>query len=92
MESDPVPSIRRSTVLARRESFLLVGAGDRIGVVCVFERPVEFEMRCSRTGAYYELLTDAIVSGQTYPKIAPDPRLKALPNPWSGGQGIAAGP
>ena len=35
--------------------------------------------------SYYEMLTAAIVSGQTYLKIAPDPRLKTLPNPWGGG-------
>ncbi|MDD2762716.1 MAG: hypothetical protein PHE83_01945 [Opitutaceae bacterium] len=38
--------------------------------------------------AYYELLTDAILSGQTHLKLEPDPRLKTLPNPWAGPQGI----
>jgi len=38
--------------------------------------------------AYYELLTEAIVSGQTYLKLEPDPRLARLPNPWAGAQGI----
>ena len=39
-------------------------------------------------GAYYELLTEALVSGQTHLKLQPDARLKALDNPWAGGQGI----
>ena len=38
--------------------------------------------------AYYELLTEAITSGQTHLKLQPDARLKELSNPWGGGQGI----
>ena len=38
--------------------------------------------------AYYEYLTQAIISGQTYLKLQPDERLKELDNPWAGGQGI----
>ena len=41
-----------------------------------------------RPQGYYVLLTEALVSGQTYLHLTPDPRLKALPNPWAGGQGI----
>jgi hypothetical protein len=38
--------------------------------------------------AYYELLTEALISGQTHLKLQPDERLKNLDNPWAGGQGI----
>ena len=37
---------------------------------------------------YYPLLTDALLSGQTYLKLEPDARLKALPDPWAGPQGV----
>lgn len=37
---------------------------------------------------YYPLLTDALLSGQTYLKLAPDARLQALPDPWAGPQGV----
>ncbi len=37
---------------------------------------------------YYEMLTDAITSGQTHLKLVPDPRLAELANPWGGAQGI----
>lgn len=37
---------------------------------------------------YYPLLTDAVLSGQTYLKLEPDARLKALPDPWAGPQGV----
>lgn len=33
---------------------------------------------------YYEHLTAAILDGQTYLKITPDPRLAQLANPWGG--------
>lgn len=37
---------------------------------------------------YYGFLTDAFLAGQTYLKIAPDPALQDLANPWAGAQGI----
>ena len=37
---------------------------------------------------YYGFLTDAFLAGQTYLKIAPDPALQNLANPWAGAQGI----
>ena len=37
---------------------------------------------------YYEHLTAAILDGQTYLKLTPDPRLARLANPWGGAQGI----
>lgn len=88
MDFDPAPA-NRSAALARRESFLC-----RIALVIVMAWYAYSNVRSNSEwvkpapGAYYELLTDAIVSGQTYLKIAPDPRLKTLPNPWGGGQGI----
>ena len=42
----------------------------------------------SYPSAYYEYLTEAIISGQTHLKLQPDARLKELANPWAGGQGI----
>jgi len=43
----------------------------------------------SRTAAgYYQLLTDALVSGQLNLKVEPDPRLALLANPWDSYQGI----
>jgi hypothetical protein len=42
MDSDPANPHRRLAALARRESFFLPGgAGDRLGVVCVFQRSLE---------------------------------------------------
>ena len=37
---------------------------------------------------YYPKLADAFLSGQTYLKLEPDARLKALPDPWAGPQGV----
>jgi hypothetical protein len=37
---------------------------------------------------YYGSLTDALLSGHLYLKIAPDPRLAALADPWASYQGI----
>jgi hypothetical protein len=37
---------------------------------------------------FYGWLTEAFLSGQTYLKVAPDPALRELPNPWAGAQGI----
>ena len=88
MDFDPA-TVNRPAALARRESFLC-----RIALVIVMAWYAYSNVRSNSEwvkpgpGAYYELLTDAIVSGQTHLKIAPDPRLKALPNPWGGGQGI----
>ncbi len=88
MDFDPAPAIRPAAS-ARRESFLCWMA-----LVIVMAWYAYSNVRSNSEwvkpgpGAYYELLTDAIVSGQTHLKIAPDPRLKTLPNPWSGGQGI----
>ncbi|PTY08549.1 hypothetical protein DB347_02925 [Opitutaceae bacterium EW11] len=42
----------------------------------------------SQPGGYYESLTEGFLSGQTYFKVAPDPRLAELANPWAGAQGI----
>ncbi|MEI8088732.1 MAG: GtrA family protein [Opitutaceae bacterium] len=36
----------------------------------------------------YDRLTEGFVAGQTHLKLIPDPRLKTLPNPWAGAQGI----
>ena len=36
---------------------------------------------------YYNLLTDALLSGQTHLKLTPDPRLLRLENPYAGPQG-----
>jgi hypothetical protein len=38
--------------------------------------------------SYYQLLTEALLSGRTYLSLEPDPRLNALPDPWSGAQGV----
>ena len=38
--------------------------------------------------SYYQLLTEAFLSGRTYLSLEPDIRLKALPDPWAGAQGI----
>ena len=47
------------------------------------------EVKCQKTAHdYYGFLTDALVSGQLYLKIAPDPRLATLENPWNSYQGI----
>jgi hypothetical protein len=37
---------------------------------------------------FYGFLTDAFLSGQTYLKVAPNPALQNLANPWAGAQGI----
>ena len=37
---------------------------------------------------YYGFLTDAFLAGQTYLKVAPNPALQDLANPWAGAQGI----
>jgi hypothetical protein len=37
---------------------------------------------------FYGFLTDAFLSGQTHLKVAPDPALQNLANPWAGAQGI----
>ena len=39
-------------------------------------------------GAYYGFLTDAFLSGQTYLKAKPDPRLTILADPYLGAQGV----
>jgi len=62
---------------------LLVGlafrwAADGGGQPLVTKQPQDF----------YGFLTDAFSSGQTYLKIAPNPALKDLANPWAGAQGI----
>ena len=36
----------------------------------------------------YDRLTEGFVAGQTHLMLVPDPRLKALSNPWAGAQGI----
>ena len=38
--------------------------------------------------SYYQLLTEALLSGRTYLGLEPDPRMKTLPDPWAGAQGI----
>src|SRR5208283_3641703 len=38
--------------------------------------------------SYYQLLTEALLSGRTYLSLEPDPRIKALPDPWAGAQGV----
>ena len=38
--------------------------------------------------SYYQMLTEAFLSGRTYLRLEPDPRLKALADPWAGAQGI----
>jgi hypothetical protein len=38
--------------------------------------------------AYYGMLTEAFLSGQTHLKLKPDPALKLLENPWAGHQGV----
>ncbi len=38
--------------------------------------------------SYYQMLTESFLSGRTYLGMEPDPRLKALPDPWAGAQGI----
>jgi hypothetical protein len=37
---------------------------------------------------FYGFLTDAFLAGQTYLKVAPDPALQNLANPWAGAQGV----
>lgn len=37
---------------------------------------------------YYQLLTDALLSGQTHLKVTPSPALLALANPYGGYQGV----
>jgi len=41
----------------------------------------------STPGGYYNLLADALLSGQTHLKLEPDPRLLRLENPYDGPQG-----
>jgi hypothetical protein len=38
--------------------------------------------------SYYQLLTEALLSGRTYLNLEPDPRMKTLPDPWAGAQGV----
>src|SRR5579859_932175 len=38
--------------------------------------------------SYYQMLTEALLSGRTYLRLEPDPRLKALADPWAGAQGV----
>src|SRR5580704_13238715 len=38
--------------------------------------------------SYYQMLTEAFLSGRTYLSLEPDPRLKALADPWAGAQGV----
>jgi hypothetical protein len=38
--------------------------------------------------SYYQLLTEAFLSGRTYLSLVPDARMKTLPDPWAGAQGI----
>jgi hypothetical protein len=38
--------------------------------------------------SYYQMLTEAFLSGRTYLSLEPDPRLRALADPWAGAQGI----
>jgi len=38
--------------------------------------------------SYYQLLTEALLSGRTFLSLEPDPRLKTLSDPWAGAQGV----
>ena len=38
--------------------------------------------------SYYQRLTEAFLEGRTYLSLEPDPRIRALPDPWAGAQGI----
>jgi len=89
MDSDRTNSGQRLTARARWETWWCCGA---LALVLAWYGYSNVRSNSDwakpTPSAYYELLTDAILSGQTYLKVMPDPRLKTLPNPWSGGQGI----
>ncbi len=71
-------------------SALLFWRSAAVAIACLlwFGHPPGTQWVKPAPSGYYEMLTDAVTSGQTYLKLSPDPRLKALANPWAGAQGI----
>ncbi|MFZ5494451.1 MAG: hypothetical protein ACOZE5_03820 [Verrucomicrobiota bacterium] len=73
----------------RWESWLLVLALALIGIAYYFALPASARMSSRTPQDYYGLQTDAFLSGQLHLKIATDPRLLTLENPYAGPQGAS---
>lgn len=75
--------------LGRRERALFAaGAAMVLGAYAYLSIKATVPAFDTVPNSYYQLLTEALLSGQTYLNLEPDPRLKTLPNPWAGAQGI----
>ena len=62
-----------------------------VGVLCIYAFFLvgRGQPLCSpKAMGHYQYLTEALLSGQTYFKVQPDPALAGLDNPYAGAQGV----
>ena len=72
----------------RERTLFLVAVAIVLGAYAYLNVKATVPVPDSVPHSYYQLLTEAFFSGRTYINLEPDPRMKALPDPWAGAQGV----
>ncbi len=72
----------------RERAMFLAASGLVLGIFLSLNVKATVPLSDREPTSYYQLLTEAFLSGRTYLSLEPDTRLKALADPWAGAQGV----